>query len=110
MFLKVKIGWSVWNGSKLTSVQLSNQCRVQVPSHSPHLSPALSPHTPSTMSTTNHLTDSPVKAEVKVEPGSEPGALVESSTMQAILAFLKKNNLKGTEEALKAELVKAQVK
>jgi len=33
-------------------------------------------------------------------------ANVDNSTMQALLAFLKKNNLKGTEEALKAELAK----
>merc|ERR1712098_438347 len=33
-------------------------------------------------------------------------ANVDNPTMQALLAFLKKNNLKGTEEALKAELAK----
>jgi len=62
--------------------------------------------------TNNHMAE-PMKAEVKTEPGAEggaPGALVESSTMQAILAFLKKNNLKGTEEALKVELSKAAAK
>merc|ERR1711915_357487 len=34
--------------------------------------------------------------------------LMESSTMQAILAFLKKNNLTSTEEQLKSELSKMQ--
>ena len=33
-----------------------------------------------------------------------------NSTMQAILAFLKKNNLTSTEEQLKAELAKMQKK
>ena len=34
----------------------------------------------------------------------------EAMYLQAILAFLKKNNLKGTEEALKNELGKAAAK
>ena len=36
--------------------------------------------------------------------------LYTSNFLQAILAFLKKNNLKGTEEALKNELGKAAAK
>ena len=36
--------------------------------------------------------------------------LYTSDFLQAILAFLKKNNLKGTEEALKNELGKAAAK
>merc|ERR1719187_296498 len=49
------------------------------------------------------------QAAVKSEPSSEPGpsgSLVESTTMQAIMAFLRKNSLKGTEETLKKELQK----
>ena len=77
---------------------------LQVPSQSPYPSPIISP-------ATNHVND--VKPEVKVEPGTEappPPSAMESSTMQAILAFLKKNNLKGTEEALKSELMKVASK
>lgn len=82
---------------------------LQVPSQSPHLSPAISPQTISN----NHVSDQ-MKTEVKTESGVDHAAsnsnLVESSTMQAILAFLKKNNLKSTEDALKNELSKASVK
>ena len=44
-------------------------------------------------------------APIKQEAGIP--ALTDSSTVAAILAFLKKNNLSGTEEQLKAELAKA---
>ena len=50
----------------------------------------------------------PVKQEaVQAGPGAAIPALTDSSTVAAILAFLKKNNLTGTEEQLKAELAKA---
>ena len=51
----------------------------------------------------------PAPAPVKQEAGSGSAipALTDSSTVAAILAFLKKNNLTGTEEQLKAELAKA---
>jgi len=78
------------------------------PSQSPgDPSPTLSPSLPRQ----NHLSEQVVKtepnppsSEVKTEP--EGGGGMDSSTMQAILAFLKKNNLKGTEEVLKSELAK----
>ena len=47
----------------------------------------------------------PVKQEAG--PAAAIPALTDSSTVAAILAFLKKNNLTGTEEQLKAELAKA---
>ena len=48
----------------------------------------------------------PPPAPIKQEAAAIP-ALTDSSTVAAILAFLKKNNLTGTEEQLKAELAKA---
>jgi len=60
------------------------------------------------MDTNNHHETTPeIKTEVKSEPAPGPSSgLVESTTMQAIMAFLRKNNLKGTEETLKKELTK----
>jgi len=44
---------------------------------------------------------------VKQEPALGGGSLNDSTTVQAILAFLKKNNLTGTTEQLQKELAKA---
>ena len=49
----------------------------------------------------------PAPTGIKQEVGAAIPALTDSSTVAAILAFLKKNNLSGTEEQLKAELAKA---
>eukprot|EP00090_Calanus_glacialis_P040049 TRINITY_DN6978_c0_g1_i1.p1 TRINITY_DN6978_c0_g1~~TRINITY_DN6978_c0_g1_i1.p1 ORF type:complete len:749 (-),score=253.58 TRINITY_DN6978_c0_g1_i1:122-2248(-) len=88
---------------------------LSVSTHSP--SPALSPSLPHQ---TNHTPTPPSPQAIKSEPGTvkpEPmdtastnssNMLESSSTMQAILAFLKKNNLTSTEEQLKAELAKVQ--
>ena len=87
---------------------------LPVSTHSP--SPALFPSLPHQ---TNHTPCPPSPQPIKSEPGtvkpepmdtasSNSTNMVESSTMQAILAFLKKNNLTSTEEQLKAELAKMQ--
>ena len=66
----------------------------------PQVSPGAAPPPPAPQTTA-------VKQEAGEQPpGSAPG--LDSSTMQAILAFLKKNNLSSTEEQLKAELAKRE--
>jgi len=66
----------------------------------PQVSPGAAPPPPAPQTTA-------VKQEAGEQPpGPAPG--LDSSTMQAILAFLKKNNLSSTEEQLKAELAKRE--